>query len=117
MLHTGINDVKRKDAILCGKNMASAVKTVQSIFPQAHVVCSRALPVKQQNLEAKRTVYNAHTFHANTERNTKNISYISHENIVRYKHLKDDVHPTEQGASILARNHDVMCYLIIFHLK
>ena len=104
VLHTGINDLKGEDPVACGKSMASAVNSVQEIFPHAHIVCSKAIPARQHHLEAKRVVFNAHVFSDIPEGNIKNVSFVAYENVKPFKHLMDDLHPSGQGASLVAGN-------------
>ena len=104
VLHTGVNDLKGKDPIACSKKMAAAVENIQMTFPHSHIVISKVIPAKPKTFEGKRAVFNAHAFSEIVEKNDRNITFVSHENIRTWKHLQDDIHPNDHGASVMARN-------------
>jgi hypothetical protein len=106
VIHVGINDIKSKgsESDECGRLFAQAVEDVSNIFPHSKVVCSHSLPTKDEKLDAKRVLFNAHVYSEVSKTQMKNISYASHENLSLAKHFKDDIHPNAYGTAILARN-------------
>jgi lysophospholipase L1-like esterase len=103
VVHTGINDLKGKEATECGANFTVAIKQVEQIFPRAHIVHSQAIPAKLERMNAKRTIFNAHAYAGLVESGTK-ASFVKYDNLSKYKHLKDDIHPNNSGAALISRN-------------
>jgi hypothetical protein len=100
----GLNDLKAKDPVTCAEDFKACVKNLKDTFKNSRIVVNKVAPVRNMTLEKKRTVFNAHVFsHLYTE---KDVSFVTNDNIGAFssRHLYDGIHPTNQGAALLAGN-------------
>jgi lysophospholipase L1-like esterase len=104
VIHVGLNDIKTKEADECGRQLAQATQEVRNVFPNSSIVCSHTLPTRDEKLDTKRVLFNAHVYSELSKCQAKNISYISHENLSLNRHLKDDFHPNAYGSASIAKN-------------
>ena len=101
VLHCGINTLRHKTPQTASSDFVAAVNKIQSEHPKVKVVVSKISPVKDPTLHAKSDLFNALVCAEFVD--NKNISVISHENL-HLRGLQDQLHPNQQGASVLARN-------------
>ena len=100
-IHCGINNLKNSDAKSSAENFIEFVKDISSKNTGVEIVISKVAPTGNQELEVKRNLFNALT--AAELIGIKNVSFVSHENLPSYQ-LRDSVHPTYRGSSVLAVN-------------
>jgi len=104
VLHVGLNDLKGKDASVCGKQLAEKVRRTKATFPKAHVVVSHAAPVSNNTLDTRRDQFNV-TVRAELI-DEQNVTLLHHNNLSKsHRYIcHDEIHPTAAGASVLAGN-------------
>ena len=103
LIHSGLNDLKTRASKEASSTLVSSIKEISVSHPDTRFVISKVAPCKQEDLRAKRELFNAHTFAA-FHRNEK-VSFISHENLsLSRSTMRDAVHPSVRGSSILAGN-------------
>jgi hypothetical protein len=103
VLHVGVNDVKGKDGVECGKRLARLARRVASRFPSSRVFVSQAAPVRNPTLDARREVLNA-TVRAELA-DVSSISFIKHAFPTDRRHIAPDgIHPTYRSSSFIARD-------------
>ena len=93
---------KTKDV---SRTIVKLLKGILKDRPNLNVIVSNILSVKDSNLQAKRELFNALFFFFSFSELVEdpNISFVAHENL-HFTSLKDTIHPSMKGSSILARN-------------
>lgn len=105
VLHVGINDLKKSSPQEASKAFVKAARCIKNICPESKLIISSVVPVSNDDLEVKRDAFNA--INKAELIHEKGISFMTHENLdaLSYRFMnKDGIHPTRDGASILARN-------------
>lgn len=103
VVHVGVNDVKGKDGVECGKRLARMVRRVALRFPSSHVFVSQTAPVRNPTLDARREVLNATAREELAE--MASVSFIKHAFPTDRRHIAvDGIHPTYRSAAFIARD-------------
>jgi hypothetical protein len=100
VIHTGINDLKRKDPAQVAKDLQKSVATLKAKYPRTKVLVSLLAPCSLRPLEKKRAVLNAML--VSEYYSDKTVALICHDNM---SHISfDGIHPTPRGSDIVANN-------------
>ena len=104
LIHVGINDIKKKDANSASKNLLTSLTNLSHTHPNSKIVISKIAPTLDKTLKIKQNLFNA-LISAELYDN-KHIHIIGHDNLkTNYSYLRrDNIHPTQRGASVLAGN-------------
>lgn len=103
VIHCGLNSIKRADPQKSSEIFVNKVKQISADHPQSKIVISKVAPVQDAELEVRRNLFNA--LNSTKLYNNKNISFVDHANLYTNKSsLRDGMHPTTRGASVLAGN-------------
>lgn len=104
IIHVGINDLKARSAEECSDDFVDMVNTTLNTHKAANVIVSRVAPCNLPSLKSKVDLFNA--YNGSKLYSIKRVSFVSHENlkIDSQRILKDNIHPTDRGTSVLAGN-------------
>lgn len=103
LLHCGVNNLKNESADATSQKMVQVIQKIREDFGETQIVISQATPTSDDELEAKRKLYNALVFGELFK--MKNVSFIEH-NINPYNKtmFQDLIHPSVRGSSVMAAN-------------
>jgi hypothetical protein len=100
VIHTGINDLKRKEPAQVAKDLQKSVAALKAKYPKTKVLVSLLAPCRLRLLEKKRAVLNAML--VSEYYSDKTVALICHDNM---SHVSfDGIHPTPRGSNIVGNN-------------
>ena len=104
VMHCGLNDLRSTTTptiISKAEEMVATIHQARELFPQSKIIISEVAPVKDQHLDNKRRIYNAHL--ADSIIDYKDV-YISQNDGLNptIAAMRDDTHPSQKGTGILA---------------
>eukprot|EP00745_Piridium_sociabile_P001792 TRINITY_DN11087_c0_g1_i1.p1 TRINITY_DN11087_c0_g1~~TRINITY_DN11087_c0_g1_i1.p1 ORF type:complete len:744 (+),score=146.97 TRINITY_DN11087_c0_g1_i1:98-2329(+) len=103
LLHCGINNLKNETAKSASLKMTQIVQNIRKDMGETDIVVSQAIPSGDDELEAKRKLYNALVFsELYTDGKVSFLDYnMRPHNKIMYR---DAIHPSVRGSSFLASN-------------
>lgn len=102
-IHVGVNDLQKRAPTLCAKDMTECIRNIKKDHPNLKIAISKIAPTSDPALNVKGDLYNALLVSELSEE--KKVTFIHHLNLkARQINLRDGLHPTARGASILAKN-------------
>lgn len=101
LIHCGINNLRTQDPRSAAKQFVQTVKKISSSKPAMKIVISKLPTISDVKMRNKKEIFNALVFSELVEE--KNISFVNHYNLPLHE-LRDGIHPTRRGSSILASN-------------
>ena len=105
VIHVGINDLKKKSPSEASSDFVQNIKQVKEKLPNIRLLISKVAPVRDEEKNANRELFNALTKSA--LRGSPDILFVDHENVNPYdrQHLSNDgIHPNDAGTRVLAAN-------------
>ena len=101
VIHCGINDLKTQDPRSASTQFVQSVKNISSCSPTSKIIISKLTAVSNPKLQEKKDLFNALVYSELAEE--QQVSFINNDNLPLHA-LRDIVHPTKRGSSILAGN-------------
>ena len=104
LLHVGINDIKKKDAMSASKAIINSAHNISRKHPDTKIIISTIAPTRDKQTESNRRIFNSSIL--SESYNNDNIFTTQHENLKTNNiYIKNDnIHPTQRGSSVLAGN-------------
>jgi hypothetical protein len=107
VLHVGFNDIKGKDPSDCCEDFSELITLAKDLFPEAKIIVSEALPVKDKTLNRRREMLNANIKASLLGKDFGDeIRFFSSEFASQARKRlteRDNIHPTAECLRILSR--------------